>query len=71
MTDRRSLKGFPKRFREMREGFTQVETAQILGITQQQVSRYESNVDWPSVTGLVEISIQFGVSVDWLLFGVE
>jgi len=69
--DRRNLKGFAGRFREMREGFTQVETAWILGVSQQQVSRYERSLDLPSTDSLVEIAIQFEVSIDWLLFGGE
>ena len=70
MVDRRNMKGFGGRLKVAREGFTQVEASKILGISQQQVSRYERDMDMPSAFNLAEIAIQFDVSIDWLLFGV-
>lgn len=59
-----------KRLRDYR-GITQAELAQILGITQQAVAKWERNKSEPDSSGLKQLSKYFGVSIDYLLDNEE
>ena len=57
------------KIRELRiqKGLTQVELAQLLGISKSVVSSYENAVHLPPYDILIKISSLFGVSCDYLL----
>jgi len=50
-----------------KHGYTQVEVAKKIGITQKSVSLYERNLNTPSAKNLVKLSKLFGITVDELL----
>ncbi len=54
----------------IRKGFTQLQLAQLLGISKSVVSSYENAVHLPPYDILIKLSSVFGVSCDYLL-GVE
>ena len=62
----RSLGGNIKSFRK-NKGFTQEELADLLSVTPQAVSRWESEVGMPDVSMLVPLAQVLGVSTDALL----
>ena len=64
------LKAVGRRLREVR-GFdmSQEEFADLLGISQSQLSKYERGVAAPAADVLVRIKERLRVSVDWLLTG--
>ena len=66
------LKAIGRRLREVR-GFdmSQEEFANLLGISQSQLSKYERGVAAPAADVLVRVKERFRVSVDWLLTGEE
>lgn len=59
--------------REFRKknGLTQRELAQILGVSRESVVKYELDQSKPSVESLIILAEQFGVSLDRLVFGHE
>lgn len=63
---------FGQRLAQLRKhrGMTQLELAQILGVTNQAVSKWESDMCCPDIMLLPELADAFGVSVD-VLFGRE
>lgn len=58
-----------KRLRDTREDNdkTQADIANVLKTTQQQYSRYESGARMLPLNKLIELSIYYGVSTDYLL----
>lgn len=63
---------FGQRLAQLRKlrGMTQLELAQILGVTNQAVSKWESDMCCPDIMLLPELADAFGVTVD-TLFGRE
>lgn len=49
------------------KGLKQTELAEMLGVTRQAVSRWESDLSFPETAQLLNMSKIFGCSVDWLL----
>lgn len=49
------------------QGITQVELAQVLGVTKQSVSNWENDNILPSIDMLSRLADYFGVSTDYLL----
>lgn len=47
--------------------FTQAELADIMGVSRQAVSRWESDLAFPETEKLIKLSKLFGCSTDWLL----
>ena len=70
--DSSDLKAVGRRLRELR-GFdmTQEEFANLLGISQSQLSKYERGVSAPAADVLIRIKERLRVSVDWLLTGKD
>lgn len=48
-------------------GLTQSELAEVMGVTRQAVSRWESDAAFPETDKLIKLSKLFGCSTDWLL----
>ena len=67
---RLDLKAVGRRVREIR-GFDlkQTEFAQILGISQTQLSKYERGKSMPTPEILVKLKRFSGKSIDWILTG--
>lgn len=61
-----------QKIRELRllRSISQVELANILGVTKQSVSNWENDNIQPSIEMLIKLSDYFGVSTDYLL-GLE
>ena len=64
-----NLKEVGGRIRILRGRENQISFAEMLGITQGQVSRYESGRAAPSLDSLVRLKKRTGKSVDWILTG--
>ncbi|MEK3796086.1 helix-turn-helix transcriptional regulator [Paenibacillus sp. FSL R7-0204] len=60
--------GIHKQFQELRKnkGKTQEELAEVFGVTNQAVSKWESGACYPDTALLPEIANYFGVSLDFL-----
>jgi transcriptional regulator with XRE-family HTH domain len=58
-----------QRIRFLRGALSQSTFADRLGISQTDVSRYESITRTPPITLLTSIAKEFHVSLDWLVFG--
>lgn len=54
-----------------KNGFSQEELAEKLGVTRQAVSKWESRQSTPDPENIIELSKIFGVSTDYLLIGKE
>jgi len=65
-----NLKAMSRRIREIR-GFdlTQGQLAEILGISQAQLSKYEKAQSVPTVELLLKLKSFSGKSIDWILTG--
>ena len=50
---------------------TQIQFAQMVGISQTHVSKIEKNIEHPSETLLILISILFGVRITWIKEGTR
>ena len=63
---------FGEKVRALREakGLSQVQFAELLGVTKGMISAYETSVRMPSYKVLIRIARLFGVSTDYLL-GLE
>ena len=63
---------FGEKVRALREGrgLSQVQLAELLGVTKGIISAYETSVRMPSYKVLIRIARLFGVSTDYLL-GLE
>ena len=59
------------RLRELRGNSRQVDFAGALGITQQNVSRYEQGHGEPSIASIRIYCEGLGVNADWILFGTS
>jgi transcriptional regulator with XRE-family HTH domain len=66
------LKGIGRRIREIR-GFdlTQADFAQILGIGQTQLSKYELGQSAPTLGILLRLKIYGGKTIDWIVTGED
>lgn len=64
------LVGIGKRIRQIR-GFelTQAEFAEVLGITQGQLSKYEVGQSAPTLEILLKLKAHSGKSIDWIFTG--
>ena len=51
------------------KGLTQEQLAEILGVSRQAVSKWESNNGYPETDKLIVIAKEFGVSLDYLILG--
>lgn len=60
---------FASRLKEARNqtGLTQVEVSEITGISQSNITKYETGRLEPSIESLGILSDCYGVSVDWLI----
>lgn len=65
----KSPSGIPQRIRFLRGKLSQESFADRLGISQTDVSRYESGTRTPSITLLTAIAAKFNVSLDWIVLG--
>jgi len=63
------LSGRIKEIRGKNEGSTQKEFAQILGVSQGTVNKYENGVIFPGEDVLKKIATHGGVTIEWLLHG--
>ena len=64
-----NLKEIGGRIRILRGRENQTSFAEMLGITQGQLSRYERGTAAPSLDSLVLLKKKTGRSVDWILIG--
>jgi transcriptional regulator with XRE-family HTH domain len=66
------LAAIGRRIRELR-GFDtqQAEFAQMLGVSQSVLSKYERGATEPSLEVLVKLCKRFGKTLDWLVLGIE
>ena len=58
---------FAARLKEVRNGLTQAQAAQKVGLSQQGWARYESGKVLPGAEAIHQICSSFGASADWLL----
>ncbi|MCR5057430.1 MAG: helix-turn-helix domain-containing protein [Clostridiales bacterium] len=49
------------------KGYTQLQLASILGVTQQTIQKYETNKSEPDIASLITLADHFNVSVDYLI----
>ena len=63
---------FGQTLKELRseQGYGQVELAKILGVSKGIISLWENGLREPSMNSLIQISKQFGVTIDYLV-GLE
>lgn len=61
--------GIAQRIRFLRGALSQAAFANRLGISQTDISRYESSSRIPPMSLLISIAKEFRVSLDWLVFG--
>lgn len=50
-----------------KNNYTQEQLAQVLGVSRQSISKWESNLAYPETEKLIRISELFGCSLDYLL----
>ncbi|MCI8538866.1 MAG: helix-turn-helix transcriptional regulator [Oscillibacter sp.] len=64
---------FQDRLYQLRKekGLSQENLADILGITRQAVQKWESGASRPDMENLVALAQYFGVTLDWLITGVD
>lgn len=64
---------FGNRLYELRKSFglSQEELAELLDVSRQSVSKWESDKGYPEMTRLIFLSDYFGVSLDYLMRGEE
>ncbi len=64
---------FGNRLYELRKssGLSQEELAELLDVSRQSVSKWESDKGYPEMTRLIFLSDYFGVSLDYLMRGEE
>ena len=69
----RILNNFSERFSSLikESGITQMELAQKIGVSQAAINFYKTGKNMPGGEELYKISKFFGVSIDWLLTGIE
>lgn len=62
-----------RRIQESRKkrGISQEQLAEVLGVSRQAVSKWESGQALPEIDKIIGMSDYFGVSTDWLLRGIE
>ena len=53
------------------KGYTQEQFSELLGVSRQAVSLWESDSGYPEVEKLLEIAKILDVSLDWLFYGIE
>jgi transcriptional regulator with XRE-family HTH domain len=60
---------FYEKLRELRKqnNYSQEELANLLDISRQSVSKWESGISMPDLENVIKISDLFGVSIDYLL----
>ena len=58
---------FSSRLKEARNGLTQTQAAEKVGLSQQGWARYELGKVMPGAEAIHQICSSFGVSADWLL----
>ena len=63
------LRAVGARIRQLRAGTTQEEVADVLGISQAQLSKYELGQSAPPLGVLVRLADKYGKSTDWILTG--
>jgi transcriptional regulator with XRE-family HTH domain len=66
---KKASKTLGERIRLIRGDLSQIEFAEIVGIRQAMVSRYEAGKETPSPPVLLRISRYHGCSIEWLLTG--
>ncbi len=54
-----------------KQGISQEQLAEVLGVSRQAVSKWESGQALPEIDKIIGMSDYFGVSTDWLLRGIE
>lgn len=64
---------FGERLYELRKkaGLSQEQLAEVLEVSRQSISKWESDKAYPEMTRLVYMSDYFGVSLDYLMRGTE
>jgi len=63
------ISGLPGRIREVRGNLSQIRFAELLGVNQGTVHKYEKGIGAPSIETLSKIAKYGGVTVEWLLHG--
>lgn len=53
------------------KGLSQAELGKVLNVAQRTVSSIEQEISNPTIQQLEALSLYFGVSVDYLMFGIE
>ncbi len=69
MGDNWNARALGTRIRSLRGGMSQTTFAELLGISQEDVSRFESGSRMPSIPLLLRLSGMHRVSLDWLVKG--
>ncbi|MHB1287065.1 MAG: helix-turn-helix domain-containing protein [Leptospirales bacterium] len=69
MDDNWNIKAFGTRIRSLRGAMSQTTFAELLGVSQEDVSRFESGNRIPSLPLLLKLSSMHRVSLDWLIKG--
>ena len=57
--------------KRVEKGYTQEQLSELLNVSRQAVSLWESDSGYPEVEKLLEIAKVLDVSLDWLFYGVE
>lgn len=62
-----------KRLKQLRKqnGFSQEQLAEVLGVSRQSISKWESELSVPEIDKIVQLSDIYGVTIDYLLKGTN
>ncbi|GAA4879954.1 hypothetical protein GCM10023310_70170 [Paenibacillus vulneris] len=59
-----------KKSRELK-GFSQIEVSKLTGISNKTISGYENGISEPDLITISKLSYLYGVSIDWIVNGVQ
>lgn len=61
------------RLQELRKkaGYSQEQVAEMLGLSRQAVSKWESGQGKPEIDNIVKLTVIYNVSADYILLGIE
>lgn len=69
MDDNWNMRALGTRIRSLRGEISQTDFAELLGVSQEDISRFESGARTPSISLLLKLSGMHRVSLDWLVKG--
>lgn len=67
------MESFGDRIKRLRkeQAMSQIELAKSIGVSQSNISAYESNQQEPKMTQLILLAQTFNTTVDYIVFGIS